>query len=36
MFFIIFFLGGEYIKVSEITDLTYYKKNRDLILNLKK
>ena len=30
MCFIIFFLGGEYIKVSEITDLTYYKKKAEI------
>ena len=28
-------LFSEYIKMSEISDLTYYKKNRDLILNKK-
>ena len=35
MFFIIFFFFLEYIKMSEISDLTYYQKNRDLILNKK-
>ena len=35
MFFIILFLC-EYIKMSEISDLIYYRKNRDLILNKKK
>ena len=28
--------GGEYMIMSEISDLTHYKKNRDLILNKKK
>ena len=31
MFFIIFFC--KYIKMSEITDLTYYQKNQTAILN---
>ena len=35
MFFIIFFFFLEYIKMSENSDLTYYQKNRDLILNKK-
>ena len=36
MFFIIFF-GGEYMKMAEISNLTYYqKKPRDLILNEQK
>ena len=32
-FFFINFFFGIYKKLNEITDLTYYQRNRDLILN---